>query len=77
MSLRQHVCPCVQVGRYQKFDRIIATAPSSNPVPGTCKWLKHMLKPIVVIFRLVKVVLVHRSNISKIRREKFEEIPNN
>ena len=48
-----------------------------HPVPGTCKLLKHLLKLIVRIFMLSRVVLVPRSNISKICGQKFEEIRNN
>ena len=48
-----------------------------HPVPGTCKWLKHMLKLLVCTFMLGKVVLVLRIQISKICGQKFEEITNN
>ena len=48
-----------------------------HPVPGPCKWLKHMLKLLVYILTLGRVVLVSRSNISKICGLKVEDITNN
>ena len=57
----------------------LRTEPSfiRHPVPGPCKWLKHVLKLLVCIFKLGGVVLVSRSNISKICGQKFEQITNN
>ena len=49
----------------------------SHPVPEPRKWLKLMLKLLVYIFTLGRVVLVSRSNISKICGLKIEEITNN
>ena len=48
-----------------------------HPVPGPRKWLKLMLKLLVYIFTLGRVVLLSRSNISKICGLKIEEITNN
>ena len=48
-----------------------------HPVPGTCKWLNHVLKLLLCISMFGRVVLVPRSNISKICGQKFEEIRNN
>ena len=33
-----------------------------HPIPGTCKWLKHVLKLLVYIFVLCRVALVYQKS---------------
>ena len=37
---------------------ILTAASVDHPVPGTCKWLNHVLKLLVCIFMFGRVVLV-------------------